>query len=71
MQYIQAYVNADDEISENNAIDLQIASDYIAEINSEPYYVELLSTIRQYHEYCCIHKSDNDKPEYRFILEFL
>ena len=47
------------------AVDFQVTADYIAEIKSEPIYPELLSTVRQYIEYCSIHENDNGKTNFR------
>ena len=50
------------------AVDFRVTADYIAEIKREPIYSELLSTVRQYLEYCLIHKQDSDETE--FVEEF-
>jgi hypothetical protein len=47
------------------AVDFQVTADYISEIKSEPIYSELLSTVRQYLDYCSIHESDNGKTEFK------
>ena len=47
------------------AVDFQVTADYIAGIKSEPIYSELLSTVRQYLEYCSIHENDNGKTEFK------
>lgn len=50
------------------AVDFRVTADYIAEIKREPIYSELLSTVRQYLEYCLIHEQDSDETE--FVEEF-
>jgi len=50
------------------AVDFRITADYIAEIKREPIYSELLSTVRQYLEYCLIHEQNSDETE--FVEEF-